>query len=162
MGRPGDLRANSASGLPGSLETAGWGGGIGEEVKPLGNPLNQVEPSRGQEAAPPWLPGRPGPRLSHGMQLATGLYGAIYPRLRPVNPGSFPCSLPFRGLGAGRQIQNPAGLFPIQPPAPRGVCWASQQDWGTALRGLLFSFLSTHSSLIHWLLTHVTEQGHRA
>lgn len=62
-----------------------------------------------------------------------------------------------QAIGAGRQIQNPAGLFPLQPPAPAGVCWASWQGWGTPLRGLLLSFLRTDSNLIHRLLTHVTE-----
>ena len=66
-----------------------------------------AEPSRGQEAAPPWLLGRPGPRLSHGVPLVTGLPKASA-QGRACEPWEVVCSLLCRGWGL-------AGLLSVHP-----------------------------------------------
>lgn len=87
LGRPGELRANFASGLPDSLGTLEGGGGEGKEVNPLGNLLSQAVGRRRHHR---------GSQAGQGQGFptgVTGLCGAIHSRLGPVSPGWFLSSL---------------------------------------------------------------------
>lgn len=46
---------------------------------------------------------------------------------RACKPWEFSMRSSLQGTRASRQIQNPAGFFLVQPPAPVGVRWALQE-----------------------------------
>lgn len=95
-----------------------------------------AEPSRGQEAAPPRLPDRPGPRLSHGVPLVTGLPKAPAQgkACEPWEAGCVPPSLQWVGVGSDY-------AEPSSAPQHCQVCRASQHT-RAQLSGACLSALS--------------------